>query len=225
MRFRPTSRLPEFQSRLPARGSTPRTDSRTPPLVFQSPLPSGGARGPGTPPLARLAGFNPRSPRGERRDCGAGRPLTALFQSTLPSRGATRRTRRCHRRQAVSIHAPLAGSDQLRLAVEPVRHVSIHAPLAGSDDGSGDVERRSDGFNPRSPRGERHAVPGNVYDALVFQSTLPSRGATCIYSHAPICDGVSIHAPLAGSDLQPQLQRPLPGCFNPRSPRGERLCR
>ena len=80
------------------------------------------------------------------------------------------------------------------------------------------------------------------------QSTLPARGATRLdypYSHQP---NVSIHAPRTGSDTRPagpgirrsKFQSTLPArgatlrprrdvpsgrCFNPRSPRGERLRR
>ncbi len=55
-------------------------------------------------------------------------------------------------------------------------------------------------FNPRSPHGERPGVfPDNPHDIL-FQSTLPARGATHIclrsFGSAPI----SIHAPRTGSD-------------------------
>ena len=41
-------------------------------------------------------------------------------------------------RVSISIHAPLAGSDGIRLSVRPrTDFISIHAPLAGSDDGDG----------------------------------------------------------------------------------------
>ena len=84
------------------------------------------------------------------------------------------------------------------------------------------------------------------YGFSKFQSTLPARGATRAITLLSQSEKVSIHAPRAGSDLDvPPLQRSRrgvsihapragsdmlisgamlqPPCFNPRSPRGERL--
>ena len=80
----------------------------------------------------------------------------ARFQSTLPLRGATDSGRRWDVPRDISIHAPLAGSDQAGIFASqsfgvfqstlPLRGatfynfdyelemlISIHAPLAGSD--------------------------------------------------------------------------------------------
>ena len=100
-------------------------------------------------------------------------------------------------------------------------------------------------FNPRSPRGERliHLLPSCV--RILFQSTLPARGATicCLVAslsvsisiHAPregsdldsiavnvFSFYISIHAPREGSDSQMIICIPRQSNFNPRSPRGER---
>ena len=83
------------------------------------------------------------------------------------------------------------------------------------------------------------------YVQLVFQSTLPLRGATAyrfsidetliISIHTPLAgsdvcgrisvDGefISIHTPLAGSDVAAQFGGRSPRHFNPHSPCGERL--
>ena len=145
------------------------------------------------------------------------------FQSTLPLRGATW----MKPTPTVSIK------------------ISIHAPLAGSDSWSWTTRRTAADFNPRSPCGER---PGGdiqtASTALIFQSTLPLRGATDLRGSAIKRSSISIHAPLAGSDLWPficcwltefQSTLPLRGAtcrsgsgsapgmyFNPRSPCGER---
>ena len=103
-----------------------------------------------------------------------------------------------------------------------LRAISIHAPREGSDAGTGaDSVARAD-FNPRSPRGERLKMPPMRQKRLLFQSTLPARGATrtrqpCIRP----CD-ISIHAPREGSDSICSSLMPIPLNFNPRSPRGER---
>ena len=55
-------------------------------------------------------------------------------------------------------------------------------------------------FNPRSPHGERQKRNDLVARGLIFQSTLPARGATVVEPIAPY----------------------VPSDFNPRSPHGER---
>jgi len=96
---------------------------------------------------------------------------------------------------AVSIHAPGEGSDHDRANGQPGGAVSIHAPGEGSDAEAliDDIKR------------------------IVFQSTLPVRGATCSSRSIHARVEVSIHAPGEGSD-SPVL-RLAPGglCFNPRS--------
>ena len=101
--------------------------------------------------------------------------------------------------------------------------ISIHAPRTGSDVGYPEVRTKLEDFNPRSPHGERPtACWFSFYDMdisihaprtgsdgkplpadhvpLIFQSTLPARGATL----NPLEDNgrviISIHAPRTGSD-------------------------
>ena len=77
-------------------------------------------------------------------------------------------------------------------------------------------------FNSRSPSGERLGSSPQRFLKLLFQLTLPERGATRIYSPADDKQGDSTHAPRAGSDTR---KSPLPtskASFNTRSPCGER---
>ena len=55
--------------------------------------------------------FNPRSPCGERPRATIRLPVSAVFQSTLPVRGATFTERLQIDNMEISIHAPRAGSD------------------------------------------------------------------------------------------------------------------
>ena len=174
--------------------------------------------------LLAVPGFNPRSPCGERPGFDGCHNSANGFQPTLPLRGATSRLgspavghRRFNPRspcgerlqglfhrsrlQAVSTHAPLAGSDVSRRVVLRGCLVSTHAPLAGSDTitsnaiyndvvfqptlplrGATVPRERRPGvlrrFNPRSPCGERHVREGRRHQAHQFQPTLPLRGAT-----------------------------------------------
>ena len=191
--------------------------------------------------------FNPHSPCGERRFGRRLQVLNKIFQSTLPLRGATAGTAGAATHRLISIHTPLAGSDQ---------RLQSFGELGWN-------------FNPHSPCGERPTPRDNLAAVHKFQSTLPLRGATeylraCyeidpISIHTPLAGSdhhrrethqnqqISIHTPLAGSDCpddvpcgQPDISihTPLAGSdycsvprpsrrsnFNPHSPGGERLCR
>ena len=103
----------------------------------------------------------------------------AEFQSTLPSRGATDALNKLRESTYISIHAPLAGSD-----VVPQGQF-VHRPL----------------FQSTLPsRGATDALLNNLLKCS-FQSTLPSRGATNMSPGRVITASISIHAPLAGSDI------------------------
>ena len=147
------------------------------------------------------ADFNPRSPRGERPTKRAPGAQFLIFQSTLPSRGATFEIRWDDRYYRISIHAPLAGSDYFCAHFcNKLQYFNPRSPRGERLHELADSCICND-FNPRSPRGERHQA-----------HRIPFGG-----------HGISIHAPLAGSDSG--MAR-MPACltyFNPRSPRGERL--
>ncbi len=122
----------------------------------------------------------------------------------------------------ISIHAPLTGSDVYDCSIL-TKNISIHAPLTGSDEFS-------------------HLL--QIIRTL-FQSTLPSQGATKITTlqgedvqisiHAPLTGSdviqscrlfnsrISIHAPLTGSDANELVEQIMEQNFNPRSPHRERL--
>ena len=122
--------------------------------------------------------FNPRSPWGSDADeirCRAGVPL---FQSTLPTGGATRHSRHFPQGTVISIHAPRGGSDEPRRIRFYFAGISIHAPRGGSD---------------------LPAVLVLVCGRL-FQSTLPVGGATRIIQMPGSIEQISIHAPRGGSD-------------------------
>ena len=122
----------------------------------------------------------------------------------------------------ISIHAPLTGSDKPPQGIPDDRYISIHAPLTGSDRQTAarllpghDFNPRSPygerpmflalyflapNFNPRSPYGERRWRAGEPLYLSGFQSTLPLRGATGADAFDEFFQGISIHAPLTGSD-------------------------
>ncbi len=145
--------------------------------------------------------FNPRSPRGERRELrrlwlvASGVSIHAprvgsdpnaveihkalgMFQSTLPAWGATH----ADRINAPPSHCfnPRSPRGERRFMVTP----------------------RKGGicFNPRSPRGERRSPSKSSQPEGMFQSTLPAWGATAERDAARAKTTVSIHAPRVGSD-------------------------
>ena len=123
--------------------------------------------------------FHPRSPHRERR--------VVIVNNFL--------------RFLISIHAPLTGSDASEPNGVGTSNISIHAPLTGSDTIGCTL----------------------CQHFFIFQSTLPSQGATCASrickniscdfnprsphrerrtgrASMPTVHGISIHAPLTGSD-------------------------
>ena len=154
-----------------------------------------------------LAGFYPRHPRGWRRIDALDKKLIGMFLSTPPSRVATQPGIYLFERTDVSIHATLAGGDQMHthilelwlefLSTPPSRvatnvcadfcwhgGVSIHATLAGGDTiVMKTVVQDGRCFYPRHPRGWR----------------LSSRWEQQRFFR------VSIHATLAGGDYRDPL--------------------
>ena len=168
-----------FQSTLPARGATviatafalaptisihaPRTGSDQgfkfrgiDDVIFQSTLPARGATV-GQDGACRLReDFNPRSPHGERPAVGQSSRRACDFNPRSPhgERPQPRWFAICN--LIISIHAPRTGSDISKESARKFMRISIHAPRTGSDQG----------FKFRG------------IDDVIFQSTLPARGAT-----------------------------------------------
>jgi len=149
------------------------------------------------------------------------------FQSTLPGRGATtNRPARLGGRKDFQSTLPGRGATTIPpRTVMREKGLSIHAPRAGSDCRSSFCSAVLTPFNPRSPGGERrldvwhladdyelsiHAPRAGSDDEsmtwafvqLLFQSTLPGRGATALG----------------------RGRGETRAAFNPRSPGGERPC-
>ena len=126
-------------------------------IKFQSTLPARGATIRRRNESVCKMHFNPRSPHGERRNLRRdGSTLIAHFNPRSPH----------GERHKASINSRLSDL------------ISIHAPRTGSDTNNSRWTGLQSDFNPRSPHGERrcwHILSGKF---IVFQSTLPARGAT-----------------------------------------------
>ena len=150
--------------------------------------------------------------------------LPLLFQSTLPLRGATPRRKAGREEKRISIHTPLAGSDNTSRVLDHVsdrfqstlplrgatrhlqlgrerRQISIHTPLAGSDTPPCVLSAAVIDFNPHSPCGERprtmrRSSPCHSY--FNPHSPCGERLEFCELVGSEV--EISIHTPLAGSD-------------------------
>ena len=210
-----------FQSTLPARGATVSGSGRGigRPISIHTPREGSDLFVCRNHPMDD--NFNPHSPRGERRPFAQVRLRQALFQSTLPARGATfpgsndrpggafqstlpargatGPTSDIARLKGISIHTPREGSDTALLICGHRAHISIHTPREGSD-------RR------KSPQRRKHIIsihtPREGSDPQPDEIILPQR--------------ISIHTPREGSDSSRRQMQSCPVYFNPHSPRGER---
>ena len=145
-----------FQSTLPVRGATFGFDSRAAPKDISIHAPREGSDR-ALWAVESMGTISIHAPReGSDAPGGEDRQADAVFQSTLPVRGATQETGDRRPRSIISIHAPREGSDATACAVSRPTIISIHAPREGSD------------------RRRRSCADG----AERFQSTLPVRGAT-----------------------------------------------
>ena len=129
-------------------------------------------------------------------------PSLSIFQSTLPVRGATANQRAWFTEfENFNPRSPCGERPNSMLPNNDLSNISIHAPRAGSD----------------------LTVLSGFLFLMIFQSTLPVRGATASYRGGWCYLVISIHAPRAGSDvLLLTACRCLSANFNPRSPCGER---
>ena len=168
-----------FQPTLPLRGATgrPLKHSLAPAVSTHAPL-AGSDVGEidGLRHVGHVSTHAPLAGSDERAKSAC--VMSLSFQPTLPLRGATYREAYPKSSKWFQPTLPLRGATGLSGAVRAEEVVSTHAPLAGSDARRESCARRSSGFNPRSPCGERRD------DVDVDVARLP----------------VSTHAPLAGSD-------------------------
>ena len=167
-----------FQSTLPLRGATfsMRLVQHIVSISIHTPL--AGSDGTARPWSRPCGNFNPHSPCGERRGRRSSCLPSSYFNPHSPCGERQYAYRHPSVKVEISIHTPLAGSDEAGAAVLVKADViSIHTPLAGSDSllcGRYQYNK----FQSTLPL--RGATPASrrLRDMIEFQSTLPLRGAT-----------------------------------------------
>ena len=129
--------------------------------------------------------------------------LLLRFQSTLPVRGATRTRRRPPRRLFISIHAPREGSDRDTQRVQLRRVISIHALREGSDVGN-QIHIWTYIISIHAPREGSDSICLDCRNSpvLIFQSTLPVRGATILLVKIVQIEGFQSTLPVRGATLE-----------------------
>ena len=124
----------------------------------------------------------------------------------------------------ISIHAPRAGSDRGEKLPDRLRNsISIHAPRAGSDGYRLAVFEHADSISIHAPRaGSDIRTVGAATIFVVFQSTLPVRGATWDISNRYAVFPFQSTLPVRGATFKAPTSLLKVRNFNPRSPCGER---
>ena len=169
--------------------------------AFQSTPPTWEATAQNQGKRSARYGFNPRLPRGRRRDIAfAADWIYVVFQSTPPTWEATWMINRVCYKTEVSIHASHVGGDAEARNRVACWSVSIHASHVGGDIG----------------------LITNGSTTVLFQSTPPTWEATKNAAKYSMTFAVSIHASHVGGDYRLLRKITLTRCFNPRLPRGRR---
>ena len=162
---------------------------RTTELAGFNPRSPWGERQQDRNPVLADRSFNPRSPWGERPTGKFSPSAWQTFQSTLPVGGATCWETVCRQAADGSIHAPRGGSD---LVVQYPASLLIC-------------------FNPRSPWGERPSPQAGRRPQSRFNPRSPWGERRPETERALRSALVSIHAPRGGSDA---IIRPPTTTFN-----------
>ena len=189
--------------------------------LFQSTLPSQGATF-GSPPVLWYLIFQSTLPSQGATSNGNSRGVVVGFQSTLPSQGAT--VRQWFLRRRPRDFNPRSPHRERRLASRNFKKLCNFNPRSPHRERrlATSTAYQMEYFNPRSPHRERRlSVTIHVHNK-VFQSTLPSQGATGLETGEYIVKQISIHAPLTGSDGHEVQMVWRRSYFNPRSPHRER---
>ena len=123
--------------------------------------------------------FNPRTPRGVRRQ--------RVCTISMGNRNFNPRTPRGVRHGGDCLNI----NDKLFQSTHPARGATVRGGRPGS-------HRKN--FNPRTPRGVRLLQEQEAELEQVFQSTHPARGATHRHIQGRQYSKISIHAPREGCD-------------------------
>ena len=176
---RSRARSRKFQSTRPLRGATLYTFLYFPLVVISIHAPLAGRDNLTARSRKSQQHFNPRAPCGARPYISTCSSRTPYFNPRAPCGARRARRRSCRGRLHISIHAPLAGRDEVpKYTFELVDAFQSTRPLRGATALDMSPTLLMAYFNPRAPCGARHSFVTILALDLRFQSTRPLRGAT-----------------------------------------------
>ena len=145
---------------------------------------------------------------------------TILFQPALPARGATGRFIRPFLLLQISTRAPREGSDIRRGGGGVARRLFQPAlPARGATEAVRYYATAEEDFNPRSPRGERHAGDGGPNGWAMISTRAPREGSDRARAREERVDTpISTRAPREGSDATCSPQYSARAQFQPALP-------
>ena len=154
--------------------------------------------------------FNPRPPRGGRRQRRRWPSGHLQFQSTPPARGATLLSKAHNGLLAISIHAPREGGDShFPTSRQQLHKISIHAPREGGDCLRSGSPLAPSWISIHAPREGGDTVKNDYPNAFIKISIhAPREGGDFAHHKSRTVIVISIHAPREGGDLT---------CLNTRS--------
>ena len=166
----------QFQSTPSARRATKLSTCPAAYVTYFNPRPPRGGRLRGLRNDKSSYYFNPRPPRGGRRGIPTSFPSSSYsFQSTPSARRATYCSAYSPLRAFISIHALREEGDIVSALYSSGKRISIHALREEGDYSVRTVLVRQAYFNPRPPRGGRHASRG-LYPPPCYFNPRPPRG-------------------------------------------------
>ena len=211
-----------FQSTRPMRGATILTVTLSLCLVFQSTRPMRGATV-DFDDTARFEFISIHAPHaGRDRSCAGTRAVRADFNPRAPCGARPARVPSPTGSEYFNPRAPCGARPYPLLPMSPALGISIHAPHAGRDLLKLIKSITSQNFNPRAPCGARHAQGLCPCAPNRFQSTRPMRGATIVLYKFLFVNRFQSTRPMRGATLTNSPLLPSKIYFNPRAPCGAR---
>ena len=157
-------------------------------------------------PFFRLAYFNPRSPRGERRRKTRPEPIANYFNPRSP-RGERRCLQVCSFPRFCDFNprSPRGERQKSPYRLKAVKKFQSTLPSRGATPCIRFFHPSALNFNPRSPRGERQNTGYYIFYVSRISIHAPLAGSDPGVAAYMTDIWISIHAPLAGSDPEPPV--------------------
>ena len=171
-------------------------------LLFQSTCPARGTTTSAIGCTVSQTHFNPRAPRGARRNTRVYPLHKRLISIHVPREGHDYHPFKSSPHVSrISIHVPREGHDFYNLKGRGWSTISIHVPREGHDPHCSAIASAMPGFQSTCPaRGTTFYFMMSASLKSIFQSTCPARGTTVSRQPSVAAARISIHVPREGHD-------------------------